>query len=67
MTTEKTDIRLRSSMTTKAQVVVECADPGASVAKIAMAYGISANVIHPWRKLARGGEAKAATKTSRCL
>lgn len=28
-----------------------------------MANGINANVAHRWRKLARGGAAKAATKT----
>ncbi len=39
------------------------AEFGASVAKVAMANGINANVVHRWRKLARGGDAKAATKT----
>lgn len=63
MTSEKTDTRRRYSMTTKAQVVAECAQPGASVAKIAMAHGINANVVHRWRKLARGGGAEAAKKT----
>ncbi|MGP3505295.1 transposase [Paracidovorax citrulli] len=63
MTSEKADTRRRYSMATKAQVVAECAEPGASVAKIAMAHGINANVVHRWRKLARGGDAKAATKT----
>lgn len=28
-----------------------------------MANGINANVVNRWRKLARGGEAKAVTKT----
>ncbi|WP_208510361.1 IS66-like element accessory protein TnpA [Variovorax paradoxus] len=63
MTSEKTDTRRRYSVTTKAQVVAECAEPGASVAKIAMAHGINANVVHRWRKLARCGDAKAALKT----
>ena len=48
---------------TKAQVVAHCAKFGASAPKIAMANGINANVVHLWRKLARGGDAKAATKT----
>jgi len=60
MTSEKTDTRRRYSMTTKAQVVAQCAEPGASVAKIAMAHGINANVVHRWRKLAQGGDAEAA-------
>lgn len=49
-------------MATKAQVVAQCAEPGASVAQIAMVHGVNANVVHRWRKLARGGDAKAATK-----
>ena len=48
---------------TKVQVVAQCSEFGASVAKIAMANGINANVVHRRRKLARGGDAKAATKT----
>ena len=52
----------------KAQGVAQCGEFGASVAKIAkiaMVNGIiNANVVHRWRKLARGGDAKAATKTS---
>lgn len=63
MTREKAGTRRRYSTTTKAQVVAQCAEPGASVAKIAMAHGINANVVHRWRKLARGGDAQAATKT----
>ena len=46
MTSEKTDTRRRYSTTMKAEVVAECAEPGASVAKIAMAHGINANVVH---------------------
>ena len=45
----------------KAQVLAECDAPGASVAKLAMAHGINANVVHRWRQLAReGSQAKAA-------
>jgi transposase len=62
MTSEKAATRRRYSATTKAQVVAECAEPGASVAKIAMAHRINANVVHRWRKLARGGDVKAAPK-----
>ena len=63
MTSEKTDTRRRYSTTMKAEVVAECAEPGASVAKIAMAHGINANVVHRWRKLARGGAVKTVSKT----
>ncbi|MFD1712116.1 transposase [Ottowia sp. GY511] len=37
----------------KEQILLECAQPGASVAKVAMAHGINANIVHGWRKLAR--------------
>jgi transposase len=37
----------------KAQVLAECDEPGTSVAKIAMAHVINANVVHRWRQLAR--------------
>jgi transposase len=59
MTSEKTAARRRYSAQFKTQVLRECAAPGASVAKVAMAHGINANVVHGWRKLARerGGAA----------
>ncbi|WP_082447800.1 transposase [Xylophilus sp. Leaf220] len=66
MTSEKGDTGRRDSMAKMAkmaQVVAQCAEPGVSVAKIAMAHGINANVIHCWRKLTRVGDGKAATKT----
>lgn len=63
MTSEKADTRRRYSTMTKAQVVAQCAEAGASVAKIAMAHGINANVVHRWRNLARGGDANVALKT----
>jgi transposase len=37
--------------------MAECEAPGASVAKVAMAHGINANVVHRWRQLAREGHA----------
>jgi len=53
MTSEKTATRKRYSKELKAQVVAECDAAGASVAKVAMAHGINANIVHGWRKLAR--------------
>ena len=44
----------------KARIIAECAAPGASIAKIAMAHGINSNLVHTWRKLAREGELKPA-------
>ena len=46
--------RRRYSKEMKAQVLAECEAPDASVAKVAMTHGINANVVHGWRKLARG-------------
>jgi transposase len=59
MTSEKTARRRRYGPELKAQVLAECDAPGTSVAKVAMAHGINANVVHGWRKLAResGGAA----------
>ncbi|BDT65872.1 hypothetical protein os1_00160 [Comamonadaceae bacterium OS-1] len=45
-------IRRRHSAALKAQVLAECAKPEASVARIAMAHGLNANLVHKWRRLA---------------
>ena len=44
--------RRRHGADLKAQVLSECAQPGASVARVAMSHGINANVVHKWRRLA---------------
>lgn len=46
-------VRRKHSAQLKAQVLAECAQTGASVAKVAMSHGINANIVHGWRKLAR--------------
>jgi transposase len=56
MTSEKRDTRRRYDAAMKAQVVAACDEPGASVAEVAMAHGINANVVHRWRQLAREGK-----------
>jgi transposase len=53
MATDKKRVRRNHSPELKAQVLAECEVPGASVAKVAMAHGINANIVHGWRKLAR--------------
>lgn len=53
MDTENSRKRRRHSAELKAQILAECAVPGTSVAKVAMAHGINANIVHGWRKLAR--------------
>lgn len=59
MTSEKRATRRRYSAQFKTQVLGECAAPGASVAKVAMAHGINANLVHGWRKVARDSSAGA--------
>jgi transposase len=44
----------------KRQVLEECGKPGASVARIALAHGLNANLVHRWRRLAQT-EATART------
>jgi transposase len=56
MEAEQSRKRKRYSRELKAQILAECDTPGASVAKVAMAHGINANIVHGWRKLARGTE-----------
>lgn len=53
MATETVRRRRHYSAELKQQVLLECGEPGASVAKVAMAHGINANIVHGWRKLAR--------------
>ncbi len=54
MASEQTARRRRYNNEMKSQVLAECEVPGASVAKVAMSHGINANVVHGWRRLARG-------------
>lgn len=53
MTTDKKRTRRNHTPALKAQVLAECATPGASVAQVAMTHGINANIVHGWRKAAR--------------
>ena len=48
----KTLTRRRHSEDLKAQVLRECNEPGASIAAIALAHGLNANLVHRWRRLA---------------
>jgi len=42
--------RRRHSTEFKAEVLAACAQPGASVAGVALAHGINANLVHRWRR-----------------
>ena len=53
MAADKNVKRRKYSAELKAQVVNECEAPGASVARVAMARGINANIVHSWRQIAR--------------
>jgi transposase len=53
MATENKRRRRNHSAQLKEQILAECAKPGASVAQVAMAHGINANILHGWRKRAR--------------
>lgn len=50
----KRETRRRHSRDLKAAVLAACRAPGASVAAIAMAHGLNANLVHRWRKNAAG-------------
>lgn len=42
--------RRRHSQALKARVLSECSEAGASVAAIAQAHGLNANLVHKWRR-----------------
>ena len=63
MTSEQTATRRRYGKELKAQVLAECDAAGASVAKVAMARGINANIVHRWRKLAREAGGAGVSKS----
>ncbi|MCP5264318.1 MAG: transposase [Rhodoferax sp.] len=56
MASDKPARRRTYDETLKAQVLAECDAPGTSVAKVALAHGINANVVHRWRQLVREGK-----------
>ncbi|KRB95801.1 transposase [Hydrogenophaga sp. Root209] len=50
MNESKKKARRRYGADLKQQILAECAEPGASVAGIALSHGINANVVHKWRR-----------------
>ena len=50
MKDSKTISRRRYGAELKALILAECAQPGASVARVALSHGINANVVHKWRR-----------------
>lgn len=51
--------RRRHGVELKKIVLAECAEPGASVAGVALKHGLNANLVHKWRRLARRGDSPA--------
>ena len=62
---DKTVGRRRHSREFKAEVVQACREPGASVAAIALARGVNANLVHRWLSL--GAAAPAAIGHERAV
>lgn len=46
--------RRRHAADLKQRVLAACAEPGASVAQVALAHGLNANLVHKWRRLSTG-------------
>lgn len=57
MTESNHQTRRRYSAEFKQQILAECAQPGASVARVALSHGINANLVHKWRRLAQRSDA----------
>ena len=54
MNESKKKTRRRYDAELKQQILTQCAEPGASVAGIALSHGINANVVHKWHREAGG-------------
>ena len=60
METIKRAPRRRHSAELRSRVLAECARPGASVAAVAMAHVLNANLVRKWRHAGTGGSVPAA-------
>jgi transposase len=60
----RSDTRLRRSVQEKRQMVEATLEPGTSVARVALAYGVNANLLFYWRKLYREGRLIEGKKLS---
>src|SRR6476661_6120328 len=59
--TSTTVRRRRHGASLKAQILAECERPGASIAAVAMAHGVNANLVHKWRARAAKRQDTAVT------
>ncbi len=48
----KRTARRRHDDDLKQRVLAQCCEPGASVAQVALAHGLNANLVHKWRRVA---------------
>ena len=55
--------RRRHSEELKARVLVACAQPGTSVAKVALTHGLNANLVHKWRRADEEASGRVAALT----
>ena len=49
----------------KARVLAECSHQGMSVAQVAMAHGLNANLVHKWRRAVEASNARGAAAIAR--
>ena len=56
--------RRRHSAEFKAQVLAACAQPGASVAAVALSFKLNDNLVHQWRRGRGANPVPAATSTT---
>lgn len=54
--------RRRHSAQLKSLVLAQCTQPGTSVAQVAMAHGLNANLVHKWRRIAAAASLPAAAQ-----
>jgi transposase len=52
--------RRHHSKAFKARILAACEQPGATVAGVALANGLNANLVHKWRRLARASSSNPA-------
>jgi transposase len=48
----------------KAKVLSECEAPGASIAHVALAHGLNANLVHKWRRRTGSGHSVATPEVT---
>ena len=57
-------VRRRHDDELKAKVLSECSVSGTSVAHVALAHGLNANLVHKWRRRAGGGHSVATPEAT---